>query len=287
MLDNEDLGVDKALLPFVLVDADASGSDPYFQPRLEPPDDTVLGSNLISLSEEQLGIFEPSTNKLIFHLDCSTGVRCLCISLSVAPELLAITHGEGHLGFSHCHEIISRSWFIRGLTKLLRSFIRHCPQCLSLQTRRHAPYGSLQPIQLPSVPFFTLTLDFVLALSVSKEGYNALMSVTYKFSKRVILIKGKDTFTAEDWAHAFLARLDLVDWDLPRELITDRDPKFLSKFWTSLFEKLGVKLLYSTAYHPQTDGSSERTNQTVEIALHFFVHALVDPSEWPQVLPHI
>ena len=95
---------------------------------------------------------------------------------------------------------------------------------------------------------------------MSKEGYNALMSVTCKFSKRVTLIKGKKTFTAEDWAHAFLVRLDLVDWGLPGELITDRDLKFLSKFWTLLFEKLGVKLLYSTAYHPQTDEFSERTN---------------------------
>ena len=86
---------------------------------------------------------------------------------------------------------------------------------------------------------------------------------------------------------AFLKRLDLIDWGLPGELITDRDPKFLSKFWMALFEKLGVKLLYSTAYHPQTDGSSERTNQTIEIALRFFVHALEDPSLWPEVLPQI
>ena len=113
------------------------------------------------------------------------------------------------------------------------------------------------------------------------------MSVTCKFSKRVTLIEGKDTFTAENWAHAFLVRLDLVDWGLPEKLITNRDPKFLSKFWTSLFKKLGMKLLYSTAYHPQTDGSSKKTNQTVEIALCFFVHALVDPSTWLQVLPRI
>lgn len=132
--------------------------------------------------------------------------------------------------------------------------------------------------------FFTLTLDFVLALPVSKEGYNALMLVTCKFSKRVTLIKGKNTFTAKEWAYTFLARLNFIDWGLPGELITDRNPKFLSKFWVSLFEKLDVKLLYSTAYHMQRDGSSERTNQTVEIALCFFVHALKDPSQWPQVL---
>ncbi len=93
--------------------------------------------------------------------------------------------------------------------------------------------------------------------------------------------------SVEQWAHAFLKRLDLIDWGLPGELITDRDPKFLSKFWTALFAKLGVKLLYSTAYHPQTDGASERTNQTVQIALRFFVHAMDDPSRWPEILLRI
>ena len=66
------------------------------------------------------------------------------------------------------------------------------------------------------------------------------MLVTYKFFKRVILIKDKNTFTAEEWAHAFLARLDFINWGLPGELIIDQDPKFLSKFWASPFKKLGI-----------------------------------------------
>ncbi len=198
--------------------------------------------------------------QLIYHLNHVTGVRRLCIPLALAPELLTIAYGEGHPGFACCHENISCSWYIRRLTKILRAFICHCPQCLALQTRRHAPYDFLQPIHLPPVPFFILMLDFILALPLTVDGYNALMSVTCKFSKRFTLIEGKDTWTAEEWAHTFLARLNLVDWDLPRELITNCEPKFFSKFWTALIEKLGVKLLYSTAYHPQTDGSSERTN---------------------------
>ena len=113
------------------------------------------------------------------------------------------------------------------------------------------------------------------------------MSVTCKFSKRVTLIESADTWSAEQWVHAFFNRLDLIDWGLPGELITNCDLKFLSKFWTALFKKLGVKLLYSTAYHPQTDGSSEQTNQTIEIALQFFVHAMEEPSWWLEVLPRI
>lgn len=69
------------------------------------------------------------------------------------------------------------------------------------------------------------------------------MSVMCKFSKRITLIEGVDIWTAKHWAQAFLKRLDMIDWGLPGELITDQDPKFLSKFWTALFDKLGVKLL--------------------------------------------
>ena len=131
VLDNEKLGVDKALLPFILADADASDLDLYFQPRPELSDNTLLKSDSISLSEEQSDIFELNTKKLIFQLDRSTGVCRLCIPPFVVSKLLSIAHGKGHLGFFYCYEIISRSWFIQGLTKLLHSFIRHCPQCLS------------------------------------------------------------------------------------------------------------------------------------------------------------
>lgn len=151
---------------------------------------------------------------------------------------------------------------------------------MALQTRRHALYGSLQPIESPPVPFFTLILDFILALLVSADGFNALMLVTCRFSKRITLIEGIDSWSAKQWAYAFLKHLDLIDLGLPGKLVTDRDPKFLGAFCTALFTKLGVKLLYSTAYYPQTDGSSKHTNQTVEIARCFFLHALDNPSSW-------
>lgn len=271
---NRDLQADAATLPFVLGSPPPTDADPYLAPR--PEDATLLPSDISGPEEppandtaspgepSAIGLPIPDKTRLLYHVNRLTGVHRLCIPPSVAPDILAIAHGEGHPGFACCYEIVMRSWFIRGLTKVLCSFIRHCSQCLVLQTRRHPPFGSLQPIESPPVPFFTLTLDFILALPTSKEGYNALMSVTCKFSKRVTLIEGVDTWTADQWAQVFLKRLDLVDWGLPGELITDRDPKFLSKFWTALFNKMGVKLLYSTAYHPQTDGSSERTNQTKE-----------------------
>lgn len=155
--------------------------------------------------------------------------------------------------------IIMRSWFIFGLTKLFFTFICHCPLYLALQTRRYAPYRSLQLMVSPSVPFFILTLDFVLALPLSKRKYNVIMSMTYKFFKRITFIKSTDIWSADQQANVFLNRLDLMDWGLSRELITNCNPKFLGIFWTALFAKLAVKLLYNTAYYPQMDGSSKYT----------------------------
>ena len=225
--------------------------------------------------------------KFIYHVDYVFGVHYLCIPTSVASEIITIAHGKGHSGFAQCHEIVSCSWYIRNLIKLLRAFIHHCSQCLQLQIRKHPPYGFLQLINSLPILFHTFTLDFVLALSLSAAGFNLLMSITYKFLKWVTLVESKNIWSARNWAYALLRRLNMIDWGLPSELITNKNPKFVSNFCKALFIKLGMKLLYSTAYQPQTNRSSKRINQIVEIALRFFIHALEDPVKWPKVLPQI
>lgn len=94
-------------------------------------------------------------------------------------------------------------------------------------------------------------------------------------------------YSAAGWARVLVGRLDLVDWGVSKVIISDRDLKFLSDLSTALHEALGVKLLHSTAHHPQTDGSSERTNQTAEIALRFYLHTMSRLEDRPRVLPRI
>lgn len=86
-----------------------------------------------------------------------------------------------------------------------------------------------------------------------------------------------------------LAALTYHDWGMPYGIISDRDAKFMSSFWRALFQKLGTDLLTSTAYHPQTDGQSKRTNQTVEIAIRYYVtsHSNIDAVDWTLVLPYL
>ena len=228
-------------------------------------------------------------NGLIFRLEGYSArafePRRLCVPAKAIKGIFEATHdGNGHTGFARCYERISNAYYVRNLSGLLREYLKHCPKCQTHQTRRHKPHGSLQPILSPPVPFHTITMDFMLAFPKTLTGLNCSMTVTCKFSKRATIIPGKDTWSGAQWASALLERLNIGDWGLPKVIISDRDRKFLSDLWSELFTKLGVKLLYSTAYHPQTDGQSERTNQTMEIIFRFLMTTLTDPKEWPKLI---
>ena len=229
---------------------------------------------------------------LIWRVEDSTGDHAytpqrLCVPEDCIRDFFDVAHSGGHVGRNRCHEIISRQWFIKRLDRRLREYLRHCPECQLYQTPRHQPFGSLQPILTPPCPFHTLTIDFIMALPISFKGYDCIASVTCKFSKKITLIAGKITYSAKDWAEHLLRRLRKLDWGIPKVIISDRDRKFVSELWSALFGMLGVSLMYSTAYHPQTDGASERTNQTVEIAIRFWITSLERPNMWPVTLPTI
>ena len=109
------------------------------------------------------------------------------------------------------------------------------------------------------------------------------MMVTDKFSKRVMTILGRDTHTASDWKKNMVS--ELADgWGILKAIISDRDLKFTADMFKAIFKSLGTKLLTTTAYHPQSDRQSERTNQVVEIALRFFLIANLD-KDWEEFLP--
>ena len=86
-------------------------------------------------------------------------------------------------------------------------------------------------------------------MSLILEGLDCSILVTCKFSKRYTFVSGKTTWTVAQWAAALIERLELRDWDIFKAILSNRDSKFLSELWTTLFDKLNVKLLYSTVYH--------------------------------------
>ena len=176
---------------------------------------------------------------------------------------------KSYCGFHRTYERIIQNYYIRNLLRRLKRYLKHCPNYQLNQTKRHAEWGKLHPILTPPRIFYTLTIDFILGLPRLKNGNNTMMSITDKFSKLLRTISGKDTWKAQDWAAVFLRHI--LTWGIPSAIISDRDPKFMSDLWRAIFKALGTELLVSIAYYPQTDGQSERTNQTVEIALRYFL----------------
>lgn len=237
------------------------------------------------LGNDQADLTFEIRDQLFYHLGDTTR---LCIPESMIKIVLALEHtNASHHGFERTFQRAYASWYIHHLRRHVKTFIEECPDCKIMSTRRHKPYGNLQPILTPPCPFHTITIDFILALPKTKDGYDAVMSVTDKFTKRITLIPGKTTWTAAQWGDALVKRLWIADWGMPKAIISDRDSKFLSALWRQVFLRCGVSLLFSTAYHPQTDGASERTNQTAEIALRYYLATLEHAEDWIDCLPQI
>lgn len=227
------------------------------------------------------GIQFSEEDGLLYFTDFANRKR-LCLPKEFEKEIFTQAHDKNHhAGFTRSYEAVSTNFYFRKLSSRLQRYITHCRECSLCQTKRHQPYGALNPIVSPPVPFHTVSFDFILALP-TKQGMDVALTATCEFSKKVMIMAGKNTHTAEDWASVMVD--GLADWGIPKAFVHDRDRKFLSEFWRAVFKKLDVDFLASTAYHPQTDGQSERTNQTVELALRY---ALANNPEldWVAFLP--
>jgi hypothetical protein len=141
--------------------------------------------------------------------------------------------------------------------------------------------GPLQPIPPPERKWSQVTTDLVTDLPDS-EGYTAVAVFVDRLTKRVHFAPCTKEVTASDYARIFVETV-FRHHGLPDVIISDRDPRFTSKFWTTLFELLGTDLRFSTAFHPQTDGQSEVMIRTLENFLWPYVER--NPTSWVKQLP--
>ena len=209
-------------------------------------------------------------NDLIYHEERQR----LCISSSLDKEIFDLTHNKNqYFEINRCYARISESLYVSHLSKKLRQYISHCSECQLNQIRRHKAYEELLSIKSSAILFHTISIDFIMTIS---EEMNTLLTIICKFFKRVIILTDQTIFSASQWVDFVLKRLQIADWDISAAIISNRDSKFLSKFWRTLFKRLRVALLTSTTYHAQTDDQSKRTNQTMKIAIRFLITANID-----------
>ena len=127
-------------------------------------------------------------------------------------------------------------------------------------------------------------MDYMLGLSLTKLGNDCVFVVVDRFSKMVILIACKKSITVDATAKLFFERV-WVHFGLPQTIISDRDSRFLSTFWSSLWSFMDTKLTKSTAFHPQTDGQTEVVNRMIVHILRMYNSK--HPRTWDESLPYI
>jgi hypothetical protein len=144
-----------------------------------------------------------------------------------------------HPGVKKMYADMRKLFFWVGMKRDVVHFVAKCLECQQVKADHHHPTGLLQPHDVPMSKWEVISMDFVVGLPLTSHRHNAILVIVDKLTKSAHFIPVRDT----------------------KKIISDRESRFTSRFWTSLQSALGTQLNLSTNYHPETDGKTERVNQ--------------------------
>lgn len=160
----------------------------------------------------------------------------------------------GHSGFLRTYKCISHSFAWPGTWKDIKTFIANCDQCQRQTYETIHPPGLLEPLPIPENVWFDISLDFIDGLPLS-QGKNTILVVVDRLSKYAHFVAVAHPYTATQIAEIFMKEIFRLH-GMPRSIVSDRDPIFISHFWEAFFRLQGSKLCRSSAYHFQSDGQT-------------------------------
>ena len=163
-----------------------------------------------------------------------------------------------------------------GLKTAVEDFVRQCSVCQQAKHEHCKPPGLLQPLRIPEGAWQDISMDFIEGLPKS-NGYEVILVVVDRFTKYAHFIPLKHPFSAATVAKAVFNSVIKLH-SFPLSIVSDRDKVFTSHFWKELFKLYDTKLNMSSAYHPQSDGQTERVNQSLEMYLRCSTHD--NPKNW-------
>ncbi|GJT60714.1 putative gag-pol polyprotein, partial [Tanacetum coccineum] len=209
----------------------------------------------------------------------------LCIPKgSIRDLLIREFHGgglAGHFGNTKTLEILNEHFYWPCMIKDFQALITRWSTCHQAKSTFYK--GLYNPLPTPNQPWEDISIDFIVALPKSQRGKDSIMVVVDRFSKRAHFIPCTKTSDASIVAALFFREIVRLH-GIPKTIFLDRDAKFLSYFWKTLWKLLGARLLFSTSHHPPTDGHTKVTNMTIRMLLRTLVKKTM--KDWDLKLSH-
>ena len=240
-------------------------SDPIAQVHLSDPPDSCWSVDETSF----------------LHLD-----GCIYIpdSDNLRLQVLRYRHDHplsGHFGQNQTLGLICHEYTWPGLRTFVKDYVRTCTACARAKTPCHKPYGLLKQLPVPEKPWNSISMDFIEQLPAS-TGFTAILVVVDWLSKQAIFIPTHDTITSPELAKLFLLHM-FSKHSVLAHVMSDRGTEFISHFFQSLGKALDMRLHFTSSYHPEGDGQTERSNQMLE--QYLCVYCNYQQDNWANLLP--
>jgi hypothetical protein len=186
------------------------------------------------------------------------------------PEIKRRIMDEGHRtkfsvhpGIMKMYQDMKRSYWWMGMKRDIMKYVERCLQCQKIKAVRQKSAGLLHPLPIPKWKWEDIAMDYVIGFPRTAKGNNSIWVIVDRLTKSAHFIPIKNTYSMDQMASTYIREIIRLH-GTPVTITSDRDPRFVSRFWQSLQKAMGTRLNLSTAFHPQTDGQSERTIQTLE-----------------------
>ncbi|KAL0553650.1 hypothetical protein IC582_007550 [Cucumis melo] len=187
-----------------------------------------------------------------------------------------------HPGSTKMYRTLKKTYWWSGMKQEIAEYVDRCLICQQVKPVRQRPGGFLNPLSVPEWKWEHITMDFLFGLPRTSSGHDGIWVIVDRLTKTTRFIPIKMTSTLDQLARLYVDKI-VSQYGVPVSIVSDRDPRFTSKFWPSLQKAMGTGLKFSTSFHPQTDGQSERTIQTLEDMLRACV--LQFKGSWDTHLP--
>jgi hypothetical protein len=187
----------------------------------------------------------------------------------------------GHPGQTKTLELLRRQYFWPKMREDVVGFVKSCVTCGRAKARRHQPYGVLQQLPIPERPWHSVSMDFIEQLPPS-SGFTAILVIVDQLTKQALFLPTTDDVTSHGVARMYFTNV-FARHGVPSHITSDRGAEFVSHFFRSLGTLLGIRLHFTSGYHPQADGQTERVNQTLEQYLR--IHCNYQQDDWSDWLP--